>query len=66
MERCTNYFVFILELDDNLFKDLSRRLKEANVQDYVKNLKDMYIDFIGKQQDQIYDTTGWLTTIYSP
>lgn len=66
MEKCTNYFVFILELDDNLFKDLSRRLKEANVQDYVKNLKDMYIDFIGKQQDQIYDTTGWLTTIYSP
>lgn len=66
MEKCTNYFVFILELDDNLFKDLSRRLKEANVQDYVKNLKDMYIDFIGKQQDQIYDTTGWLTKIYSP
>ncbi|KAI9254549.1 Sec1-like protein [Phascolomyces articulosus] len=40
---------FIQGLDISLLKDLSRRLKEAKVQDLVKSLKDMYMDFIVRE-----------------
>ncbi|KAI7851472.1 Sec1-like protein [Circinella umbellata] len=40
---------FIQGLETTLLKDLSRRLKEAKVQDLVKSLKDMYMDFIVRE-----------------
>ena len=44
---CIFTYYVIIGLETTLLKDLSRRLKEAKVQDLVKSLKDMYMDFIG-------------------
>lgn len=38
----------ITAMENDLFKDFVRRLRENNVMDSVKNLKDMYMDFVGK------------------
>lgn len=40
--------VAITAMENDLFKDFVRRLRENNVMDSVKNLKDMYMDFVGK------------------
>ncbi|KAI7882486.1 Sec1-like protein [Lichtheimia hyalospora FSU 10163] len=40
---------FIQAMENDLFKDFVRRLRENNVMDSVKNLKDMYMDFVVRE-----------------
>lgn len=39
---------FMLALDNVVFDDFTRKLNAANASKYIQGLKEMYIDFLGK------------------
>ncbi|KAI8886747.1 Sec1-like protein [Backusella circina FSU 941] len=40
---------FINGLDNNVFTELTERLRQANASQYIKSLKEMYVDFIVRE-----------------
>lgn len=39
---------FFVGLNDQLFEELNRRLKSTGAAEYIQSLKELYVDFMGK------------------